>query len=609
MLAPRDRQVLLQALRPPLGHRLDRAIGTSFSLDLIALLTAPLAFTFFAWEDQDGRPVSDPLALLQAVRKHADRIHLFCQAGRITVPKAGQTLLGYLEHSVIEARAPLPGGIFHPKTWVLRFVDDDGGDVRYRVLCLSRNLTFDRSWDTVLLLDGELTPRANAFAVNHPLGDFVRDLPGLAVRELRDDVRAAIDQFQHELRRVHFELPDGVEEIAFWPLGLGARALPFASPGRRMLAMAPFVTADRLDEISTGRPPGVLISTPESLDCIPSSVLARFDEVLAVSPDATPEEEDPSEEEPAPDEDLSGLHAKLYVVDDGWNARLWTGSANATGAAFHRNVELLVELVGKKSALGIDAVLGGAEASGGSLRDLLQPYGRDGEARQPTEREEMERQLDKLRHELAGARLAAIVTAADADDRFSLSLVLEEGRLELPAGVTLTVWPVTLPQIRAVPATVDAGPIAVFPALTFEALTSFFAFELMLDDVRVRFTLNPPLRGAPEDRRERLLRSLLRDKDQVLRLLLMLLSADELSAADLGASLIDGPAASPAATAAGLPLVESLLRALERSPQRIEEVARLVDDLNRTDDGRALLPDGFAAVWAPILAVHRERSP
>ena len=38
-------------------------------------------------------------------------------------------------------------------------------------------------------------------------------------------------------------------------------------------------------------------------------------------------------------DELAGLHAKLFVMDDGWHARIWTGSANATEAAFQRNVE------------------------------------------------------------------------------------------------------------------------------------------------------------------------------------------------------------------------------------------------------------------------------
>ena len=46
--------MLLEALRPPPGYTLNHALGTSFSLDLMALVAAPLAFTAYAWEDEDG---------------------------------------------------------------------------------------------------------------------------------------------------------------------------------------------------------------------------------------------------------------------------------------------------------------------------------------------------------------------------------------------------------------------------------------------------------------------------------------------------------------------------------------------------------------------------
>jgi hypothetical protein len=47
VLAPKDRTLLLESLRPPPGFRLDAAVSTTYSLDLMALLVAPLAFTFF----------------------------------------------------------------------------------------------------------------------------------------------------------------------------------------------------------------------------------------------------------------------------------------------------------------------------------------------------------------------------------------------------------------------------------------------------------------------------------------------------------------------------------------------------------------------------------
>src|SRR5215207_1616463 len=200
MLDPETRSHTLEILRPPHGYELDRAIGTTFSLDLLALLTAPLAFTVFDWEDADGRPGADPLALLETMRRYAERIDIFCQAGQIAVPRDRQRLFAYLENSVHEVAASHPKGTFHPKVWALRFTAPES-PVLYRLLCLSRNLTFDRSWDTMLALDGVLTERKNAFASNHPLGDFFEALPDLAVNPLPQHTKESVDIIQRELRR------------------------------------------------------------------------------------------------------------------------------------------------------------------------------------------------------------------------------------------------------------------------------------------------------------------------------------------------------------------------------------------------------------------------
>ena len=87
MLKPTEREQLLEALRPPGGYDLDAAIGTTFSLDLLTLLTLPIGFASFDWQDDSGRPTAEPMALLEAVRRYAERMTIFCQAGRIAVPK------------------------------------------------------------------------------------------------------------------------------------------------------------------------------------------------------------------------------------------------------------------------------------------------------------------------------------------------------------------------------------------------------------------------------------------------------------------------------------------------------------------------------------------
>ena len=64
--------------------------------------------------------MTDPVVLLEALRRHAEKITLFCQVGAIAVPRPEQQLLAYLEGSVIEVQAQREGGIFHPKVWVLQ---------------------------------------------------------------------------------------------------------------------------------------------------------------------------------------------------------------------------------------------------------------------------------------------------------------------------------------------------------------------------------------------------------------------------------------------------------------------------------------------------------
>lgn len=144
-------------------------------MNLLALLTAPLAFTLMGLSEDEAPQSVDPVRLLNALQRNADRIHLFCQIGRIQVPASHHPLYTFLESSVIQVKAKMQNCVFHPEVWVLRYVARGGEHqaVRYRVLCLSRNLTFDRSWDTALVLCGELRRDRPRQARMAPLSGFV----------------------------------------------------------------------------------------------------------------------------------------------------------------------------------------------------------------------------------------------------------------------------------------------------------------------------------------------------------------------------------------------------------------------------------------------------
>ena len=616
MLAPRDRTLLLESLRPPLGYRLDQAVGTSYSLDLLALLTAPLAFTFFDWEDEDGRPSADPLALLEAVRRHAGRIHLFCQAGAIHAPQDGHLLFTKLEPCVHEVAAPR-GGVFHPKLWVLRYLGAEEEPVRYRVVVLSRNLTFDQSWDTVLVLDGKLGKGKRTKAVMRPLADMIGALPGLAVRPVNEACQAATDLVASELGRVELELPQGFRELRFHPLGMNSRRDPWLFDfGWRRLAISPFLSNGFLERFAGDSEDRILISRPESLLELSESVRKLYADcyTLAQEADAEAGEEDRGagdamiEMQDRLDGVPSGLHAKLFLVENGHHAHVFTGSANATEAAFSRNVEILVELVGGKWKQGIPALLESEET--GTLRDLLEEW------TQPEEEfvdpdaviaARLDHVLDKARRALAGAQLELQADPVDSVEGFDLTLL---GRLPRVEGVgSARLWPVSLSPADAWEW--DAGSGASLPGqelarfrTTTASLTAFISLELTARDEnverRTKFSLCLPLVGAPVDREQRILRALLRDKDTVLRLLYLLLSCEEMSVEDFAGASGRSWRKGHAGGSLGLPLLEAMVRALDRNPSSLEPIHRLVEDLRSSELGRSMLPDGFEELWEPV---------
>jgi hypothetical protein len=98
----------------------------------------------------------------------------------------------------------------------------------------------------------------------------------------------------------------------------------------------------------------------------------------------------------------------------------------------------------------------------------------------------------------------------------------------------------------------------------------------------------------------------LKDRATVLRLIYLLLSSDELSVAKIVSSSGGSAAFDLHGGLGGLPLLEAMVRALARDPDSLAPVERLIEDLNRTEEGRALLPEGLEEIWGPVRAARLE---
>ena len=612
VLAPQDRTPLLDALRPPSDFVLHTAIGTTFSLDLVALLSASVGFTFFELDDS-GESMGDhtPLALLEAIRRHAGQILVFCEAGRIAVPPKHRQLFSYLEDRIVQARAPADNHAFHPKLWIIRYVASDER-VKYRLLCMSRNLTFDKCLDTVVVLDGDLRDdRSNGFTQNGPLKDFVDALPGMAIGALAQSQAKQCALVGTEIAKVEWDL-DGlpVDDLVFWPLGHHARRVwPFREATNRVLVMSPFLSGSILERLSKPRAEHVLISRRHELDRLSQEARNSFTAIHVIRDQ--PEVEDTPEGAMASPDAIAAndLHAKVYIADRGWDASVWTGSANATHAAFDGNVEFLVELRGKKSQLGIDAFLAGPQGTV-CMQDLLETYKPPETFELDADLEALEASLENVRRQLATLPWSVSVEAHAEGDTYRVQTHASGALQNYEPGISVLLRPLALGPEVAQQLAAQENPSVLFENVSLEGLTSFLVIEVHGKAgnraLSTSFIVNARLIGEPPNRRERLLQSMLKNKRVVVRYLLLLLTelGDE---AGLGTMTIGAVATNTsAAEVDSEALLEPLLRTFARAPDRLSAVAQLVHDLGVSPDTASLLPEGLTHLVEAIMAARAE---
>ena len=596
MLQPTNRLTLIDALRPPGDFRLESAMAVTFTLDLEALLAAPAAL---ALPGPDGI-VSDvsqheTIELLHALRSHAGKLTVFCQAGEIALPPS-RRVFAFLERAVIPTLAPR-GGIVHPKVWVLRYEtagEPAGGRHReqwLRVLVASRNLTFDASWDTVVRLDETIDPAGASLA---PVGELFDGLLGHAVGEIPERHHERVRSLSAALEVARFALPTGVEDLRTHVLGLTDTPSPLPTTTERSLIISPFVSDDFFTKV---HPVAVdeLVSTPEWLDNLEPDSLARVETVHTFDDGSAPDfAADESRSSPHdPGRPLVGLHAKVFAFEDKRRARLFVGSANATGAAFSSNVEILLELVGTREVLGIDRLCNGTGDELG-LREFFRTYHQTESPPPPNG----SGSLDSVRHAISRLRFDGSVE--ESGTGWAVTYRSLEP-LPDPDGTVIHCWPLASAGNRR---RVAAGePLEARFETTLEAVSGFLAFELLHeddDDRQVGFVVPVPLGGVPESRERLLMRALVGNAERFLRYLLALLDEDPdqmnlLGAVERAGRDVDAGGDGPPS----LPVLEKLLRTMRRDPAKLAGLHPLVSDLAADD----ALPPGFAELWATIYDV------
>jgi hypothetical protein len=269
----------------------------------------------------------------------------------------------------------------------LRFQSKENPEhVKYRLIVLSRNLTFDRSWDLAAVIDGEVRKQNRLH--NKSLLNFFDELSSLAKQSGRE---LSLDR--NEVMLITWQNPDDIDKIEFFSTAFSGstktentvakirpKPIKFNQEHyKRLLVMSPFILGGRkvsgLNSLAKYVPncKRYLFGRAEEFNNAGKTLLKDWQCYALNEKIIDAEDMEEVDKKHVDSEDNSNLivnsvdrniHAKLIVMEEFQGQSTWhLGSANATEAAIGsdvgapRNSEFMLKLRGAKQKLGVGELL------------------------------------------------------------------------------------------------------------------------------------------------------------------------------------------------------------------------------------------------------------
>lgn len=600
MLNPNDDRLDYgQVLAPPDGYALDFAIGTTYSLDLDALVGASIALGLS--EDTDSDLMKNPICLLEALRATGDKVALFCEAGQIHMPNSVTSLYILMEKMVFQVNTEKRKGItkypsFHPKFWLLRYVDENNIPI-YRVVVLSRNLTFDRSWDITFCMDGIVNRRKTL--KTEPVIDFLSYLVGnLTSDDNGKTKQKKIKAIMHELPYVHFELNSKeFEDFEFLPVGIKSGAGGFHSiedkaftplygdSFHEILIMSPFLTGSVIKDFNDrntyiNKTEYMLFTRAMSLGKLKPEDCSNFR--IFTMKDAVVDGESAISED-VPQMQKQDIHAKVYMVRKYSDSYLYLGSLNASHNAMYGNIEFMMMLKSKNRYLNLsklsESLFGGCEDAASNPFQEVSING-TGDV---DEEQEMQSVLECYIKEIG--RMKPTATVSPNGENYDL--VVHFDRFE-GGKYKVSISPLLSNKTEQIAENIQ------FTSLQLTQLSEFYKFAITDGARTVQRVMIIPTEGLPEEREKAVVNSVVKDRDCFYRYIAFLLGDNcVLSALEVN-SVAESVNKGAVYKNIQIPaLYEKMLQTAATAPERFKEIDYLLKAIS--SDG--VIPEQFEELY------------
>lgn len=514
-----DRLDYREILSPPPKYKVSFVTGTTYSLDL-ETLTAICAILGLSVEG-DTELIESPLHMLEAIRRASGNLLIFCQGGQIKTPDKPNKLLPLLDNCVCEVNLKNKKS-FHPKTWFIKY-SSDGLPDKYRLVVLSRNLTFDRSWDVAILLDSADVDE-NIIERNETAGNAMRNFltwlkkNSESHNEVLKNKRKQLTKLADDFMGIEWKsLGKEYTSFSFIPYGIGnAVADKFGDTFHKMFIISPFLSKSVIKNLAANRlinPDCTLVTRKSELSKLNTELLTIFD-TYTVKDDVVDGEERISEYAESKTQDI---HAKVYLRTKWSDSDLYIGSANASYSAFFGgNVECLLALHGKQRYLNVEKLK--ADLGLCNVDDKGCPFERVEPKDYVTANEDaVTNKLEAAVKELCATRKMAVVTG---DEPYTIIVTLKLTQRD----VKLTLSPLMRSNPQPISETV------IFSGLHLHDLSEWYKVTAKFNGQEMSRVMKIQTSGIPGDRDMAVFSEIVNNKDLFLIYIAFLLSDDYLSA-------------------------------------------------------------------------------
>lgn len=551
MIDPKkDRFIYSDILAAPYGFELEKAITTTYSLDIQALISCmiPLAFS----QDVNNRLFKNKISNLTALRNLSEKLIVFCDPGQIKKNNIrNKEFAMLLENMIIPVNLSETAGgdypAFHPKMWLLQFRDKEGNH-KYRFIILSRNISYDKSYDIFFVLENSdnhlKTKKTN------PIIDFLKFLNSeinLEKYPALINQQKIINQMISDLteEKVCFSLQNEKyedDDFEIYPLfNTDYRKKIFKQLFKEknlsekeklddIFVMSPFISSEILNELNLCKKNNVKVkffTRKQALEGLSLNYNDDFDfysmcDAAVLGEDFLQDDLDEKnifEEEEKSFDNLRDIHAKLFLTQKGKHSDLYIGSANATSSAFKRNIELMIRIGSQKKYLSVENFLNELKLKENSLFEKV--LIKETEKKESAIEKEAENLLKRLCH------LDADALVTKANEKYSLRINVNS-MLEISDDFIVTISPFSFCKDELLADNV------IFSDLPVTALSDFYLIKLSChkdnEACQLERIIKISTKGIPYDERNSaIVNQLITDKETFSEYVTLLLSKDPCS--------------------------------------------------------------------------------